>query len=479
MLLVGIKVFQNGRNVRWRTRPEPDPELSGVDPFSRTNPGMIVNALPLIITSNFSLLTGTGTNPTIYLGRKSWSTLIWPPVRIVPLHEESSWYLITPYSVQRSNSSEKTLVAPMNGSFLLAFGFIAISTTVVIVAIAALESGTRFELWTSILGVMSWMAMVMIEVSTIVPLREVNSTRLLRFMLALWLLLALYVTNIYKSLITSEASSFFPYVTPCTSLLDTENMKIYFFVDESDCERFTKAKKEAIATLNNSAEFYALTCPWLEYESYEDPSCRFFARLFHRMLAAGHDDIHAQLYDLRVRLDFVCPSNLDRIILERQDKRLLFVVTEDEFDYYWNIFKGKMQSQRFLKFAYNKESRQDIFYGSISAIVATGGLDSGRDGVTGRVRAMLSSGIYSLWVRWEKLKFLRHQIPRGQFVKETEDSPQPLSLANSDTQTILGGMLGALGTAFIVFLCENLVSCSKQATLAFYLLFVTSTYRSA
>ena len=464
IMLVDEKVFQNGRNVRWRTIPQLDPMLNNAaDPFSRANPGRIMNALVSTIVSNFSLRRGTkAQDPRVHLYIRNWFHLH-APLHIVPVHQELPWYLITPDSVERSQSSGETLIAPLSINMVLLLGSTAVLTLTVTVTIAAFKSAIRFDLWTSIVGVASWMALTLVEVPMEVPLRKVHSKRLLRFMLALWLLLTLYVTNIYKSSITSDASYFFPYVSPWHSLWDTQNMTIYFFVNESDCESFMKAKEKATTCLNNSAEFNFFACLQPEVTSFESSRCFLHDRLSHTQMRLGIN--HWQrLSELLTRLDYVCPSGLDRIIQESEGKRIVFIVTEDEFDYYWNIFKGKMQSQKYPRFAYNKESRQDIFSGRISAIVTTGGLDSGRDEVTGRVRSLLSSGIYSLWVRWEAFRFPRKKIPRGSFVKETDESPQPISLARSDIQLIFCFTFGGLGVALLGFMREVTLSSKSRSS---------------
>ena len=160
-------------------------------------------------------------------------------------------------------------------------------------------------------------------------------------------------------------------------------MTIYFFVNQSDCADFTKAKSLAVERFNNAADFYLLSCLLFRQESFEPPKYDLYDRLTHRTQMYDANEMR-QRNSIIERMDLVCPSELDRIIVSNEkDKRLIFVVNGDELDYYGNIFKGKMQNRRFPRFAYHKEIRQDFFTGPPTAVVTTGGLNEVRDEITG------------------------------------------------------------------------------------------------
>ena len=156
------------------------------------------------------------------------------------------------------------------------------------------------------------------------------------------------------------------------------------------------------------------------------------------------------------------PERIEKILetMKANKTNGAFVTYADEFQHNWAMFAQIMERHPDWKIANNFAS-QDKFGLQAQAYIFSEGLHRRyRNRVEGRFKTLLSSGIYGLWSKWQRIKFsmsgLRYDEKK---LEATNGSPgDPLSFENSEISWLfLAHCLMSLG-AFVVFGVEQVLN---------------------
>ncbi|CAG7731861.1 unnamed protein product [Allacma fusca] len=152
---------------------------------------------------------------------------------------------------------------------------------------------------------------------------------------------------------------------------------------------------------------------------------------------------------------FFCDEDLEKIIeTSLTSPRTALVLFSKEFDYYWSRVGLKMQGTK-LKFAHNRNAGNDPFLRSPVSIYIANRFKEKYHYVAKRVQIMLSSGFYSLWEKWDRIRFPEcHSNFRGNANSHGTDV-RALSMESS-LVLALYAFLWSLLLSLVIFIAEIL-----------------------
>ena len=158
-----------------------------------------------------------------------------------------------------------------------------------------------------------------------------------------------------------------------------------------------------------------------------------------------------KLRPLVQRADLICGTSIDTVIGKDLTKpRTAFVTTKESFEKDWSAFQSFMaKPKNKYKFVHSCAA-EDATLRAFQGYYITGRLTGvNGDLVLKRMRGLMSSGIYGLWKKWDKLRLMFKASSIS-----TKQNAVPLSLADSDIQQMLDLLLFGVFIALIVFLIE-------------------------
>ena len=138
---------------------------------------------------------------------------------------------------------------------------------------------------------------------------------------------------------------------------------------------------------------------------------------------------------------------------------IAFLTFEHEFHNNWEKFKKIMEKNPSIKYA-NNFNVDDPIGATWEGLVFTDGLHPRlARGVIGRFKKLISSGIYSFWAKWDRIRFSQSGLQSCKKVANREIlKPGPLSFDNSGTPWLIRGQIIAWTSAMLVVMMENIVS---------------------
>ncbi|CAG7821335.1 unnamed protein product, partial [Allacma fusca] len=106
------------------------------------------------------------------------------------------------------------------------------------------------------------------------------------------------------------------------------------------------------------------------------------------------------------------------------------VVYSYAFKYYWEMVRGFMEENHF-KFAHNWKTQGDATFSRSISVYVGMLVEEQYDQLFKRAQAMMESGLYWLWDKWDKISFPR-RMPKPRFRSLREgNAPKALSMNSS------------------------------------------------
>ncbi|CAG7731860.1 unnamed protein product [Allacma fusca] len=147
-----------------------------------------------------------------------------------------------------------------------------------------------------------------------------------------------------------------------------------------------------------------------------------------------------------------CPEDLEKIIENNLTlPQTALVIFSKEFEYYWDRLRIKMEGTNW-KFAHNRNAGNDPLLRSPTSIYITKYFHEKYQYVVRRARIMLSSGLYSIWEKWDRIRFPECNSD-FRSMKPHESDVRALSMERS-LALALWAFLWGLVICLVVFLTE-------------------------
>ena len=280
------------------------------------------------------------------------------------------------------------------------------------------------------------------------PSQRSNAT--LKITVAVWLTVTAAILNVYQAAFSSEFALTFPFVTSWRLLTELDNFTFYLLVSNDLCAEFmTKRNGRAITKY---AECFDNTLLF--------PECRFLHKL---VFIAEQERIHrhnVKLADLLQRLwekfHLLCNSEENihnrSYIEKKSSKGIAFLSYDYEFPHNWNKFSKIMEMNPSLRYGHNLDDDDD-FGVTFQGYMFTDGLHSRfSNAVIGRFKYLISSGIYWLWEKWDRIRFSQSGLKTGEGVTSRSKivSPKALAFDNSGAPWLFGAQIVVWVTAMFV-----------------------------
>ena len=152
-------------------------------------------------------------------------------------------------------------------------------------------------------------------------------------------------------------------------------------------------------------------------------------------------------WNLVDNLHIVCMNNIETVIAEELIRPgTAFVSPSNHFSTDWRIFQAANRQKKHVKFAFSGNAEEPLlkFY---EAIGFPAGLHKiHKSQVPARLKALLTSGIYQLWEKWETL---RNIFNTEASIKQNHIQFLALSLQGSDIYVVF----------LVLFTCESVLLC--------------------
>ncbi|CAG7828837.1 unnamed protein product [Allacma fusca] len=130
-----------------------------------------------------------------------------------------------------------------------------------------------------------------------------------------------------------------------------------------------------------------------------------------------------------------------------------FVMTSNQFTFYWNYFQKEMDQNPKYAFAHNKNVK-DMFLRIPQAFVLSMGWNSMYQRVPKRALNLLSSGIYWFWEKWELLRFHRTKYIQEGIGQEMSAVFRELSMIHPNVRYIFYVLCLGILLSSVAFVSE-------------------------
>ena len=462
MMETYVKVINGGRNVQWTVYQDVFSFYEWVPPKQK------VTYCPMTLNSTSTCLLGDLGAIALFL----YETLNWTSVLALendsydlefthPALRPWSYFERKPIELFIAGHSQSFRVitsagvAEEGGTFLAQFrkpldrfGWICIFISVIAITFSLagkngrplLHFGTalRVNLFALISVMLGKPAIVSTRAEASRAFGTVGSLLFMTWVFASFFLSSSY-TGIFHSaqIVGSKCSSNY---TEIASLL---GFKLFFAYEKSmfsnsRCNSVEESMhmQEMLKSYNNYTEqtdyFWLSMCEESRVVQLEDTRnpCAFHGVMKH-MPYSGVSVVplvtkYRTLYDnLTATMRLFCVDSLDKIVgTELTKPRTAFLSPENHFETDWSHFKATMKSESGHKFAFSKH--EDRFLQIPEYYEITSGMNEyHKKVVPRRMKALMSSGIYSLWRKWEGLRHMFQQR------KPLSEQVLPLGFRNS------------------------------------------------
>ena len=299
---------------------------------------------------------------------------------------------------------------------------------------------------------------------------------------AAWLIGSTALINSYGASFNSETLRMFSYETEYEKLIQLKNFMLYVLLDANECKKLWWLKK--------TPEDMDLACLGFEFPECEIGfriySQRYYMRTkveeMSRTRGKGdHGSIRTspevlsgakQLLEILTNFEnnlFILCNNPEQVeitveAIVKKGERAAFITYEYEFQYNWAIFTEIMKRRPNWKFASNFESH-DRFGMEENVYLFSSGLHKPfKERFEGRLKVLVSSGIYKLWSKWQRIRFSMSGLRHGNSKLEpTNGSPgDSMSFENSAASWLFWAQSLAWLGAVIAFVAELMYDFVKQ-----------------
>ena len=397
---------------------------------------------------------------------------------------------ITAADAHSRKNSHKVYFAPFALAVWLALIFSILASSLAVgVFTAVVNGGTgRCNLVSVTAELIMWKLMLMIgQCKDMVGPKVWPSVRYRRgiaISVALWMVASTALANTYQAIFSSDSTQNFPYRTPWEKLIELgNNFTVFLLV--SDTLKCGEMFRQFAVPLQQQRGFHAaIICNARGY-SYGNaqlkfPECSTFATIdslyteisiqneaSRGVKGSGHKANKFKgnlIRSLWSKSNLLCGSEenieFNANPMRMDGRKVAFVTYEHEFAYYWNKFNILMKRYPSWRFGNNFDADDDFGVNGKGFMFTDGMRPEQRNPFVGRLKVLLSSGIYALWERWERIKFSKSGIRNENDMKKVAGvavgGMSPLAFENSGTPWLVAGLMTTLAIAVCVFLVELL-----------------------
>ncbi|CAG7717041.1 unnamed protein product, partial [Allacma fusca] len=233
-----------------------------------------------------------------------------------------------------------------------------------------------------------------------------------RIVIQLYILMVVVISNAYKGTLKSDFSVEEDAKTELQYFHELQDFQLYLLVETRDCEYIgppdVSSNIHLTCTLNTKMRPYCDFYHQLQAERARlevlgmvtwdrDASKRFVRK-------------SSTIADAQNQTFVKCQNSVAELLAKGLEEKLAFVSTSEDFDYNWDLISTEMgkNSHEKIRLGHNLKV-EDGFLGGFEGYSITPGLDVRyHHWVPDRLRISVSSGIYSLWERWDKIRFPKH-----------------------------------------------------------------------
>ncbi|CAG7733869.1 unnamed protein product [Allacma fusca] len=459
MLVARETLTKNGTNILWITaKPSGDADvlLDNRTPFYRKSPARLrVSTLKFLLSGNNSTLMGNydkilerdqdpknyiwGAGKPRILWQLDWNTMQMPDnLYFYITGSTSTFKFITSDGITRkSDETFQRFIIPFQPSFWY-FLLGTLILTAFFMTIILYKMQPNVSLPRKFMGTLAKLLYVLLEQDADYNEMTVMAARFSKGALITWLVAAIVITNAYKGVVNSNFVFSFPYETKWRTLMDLSNFKLYL-----------PTKNESVCSSHRSLQYTTRSLVGVQKNMKFEPH-EFFNQLNRRYTMSvleRYDDepkwqrTHNILQYTMDRIYFFCDQTqtLAYIIKkELREPKTAMVVETKQFPIYWRQVRDLVRANRKLKFAHNYKIT-DNFLKMPSGYYLTGGMDQVYQLVPNRLKILMSSGIYWLWEKWDKIIFPDYESEAGrddggntEFLESNTATVRPLILRDPD-----------------------------------------------
>lgn len=160
---------------------------------------------------------------------------------------------------------------------------------------------------------------------------------------------------------------------------------------------------------------------------------------------------------------YLCKNSLPSYISsELTQQKMVFFVFAQDVEEYFRIFKDKTtKNSNRMRFAHNKH-HDDNFLSRLKVFEITGGRQEDQKAVSERIKALMTSGIYNVWDKWERAHALAVAGRIGNEKSVSTKLPQPLTIVNPNVWVVFALLKGCLIIACVSFSVEVLMTSKSS-----------------
>ncbi|CAG7701574.1 unnamed protein product [Allacma fusca] len=272
--------------------------------------------------------------------------------------------------------------------------------------------------------------------------------RIRKIVLAAWFLICIIITNSYKGIIKAHFAVTFPFETHWRFIEELSNFTLY--LPGGKCRR--TVSRSGLTTVNFDTyknEFSSRTC--MKWPPGKSENEFLYYSLTEEFISLPNSGSRLE----GRQFECVCANEWENLILKNLTKQnTAILIQANEFEYFWRKIKILMGSQSSLKFAHNKRIFDGFFRRRKFIYISSGMEDIHKNPAHNRIRTLLSSGIYWMWEKWDKLRYPSEVSVTNTSGLENVQNVKPLSLTGSDINLTFLLLLMCSFCCTAVFLLE-------------------------
>ena len=251
-----------------------------------------------------------------------------------------------------------------------------------------------------------------------------------------WLVSSFIIFSNYGAYFSAESLREFAYTSEYERLMDLAGFKIFYLLDEQNFELMCKnCPSTDVVSMADRCNWYlspgVQECELVHYSVDElyyyrakddemDKECRLTRNQTAKAACQSSSDgrietrkllglVERLYYMINYKSSFLRsnPETLEQMLddVTAEETAAAFLSTDYEFRHHWKTVSEIMQRRPDLKIANNFRSDDNFGVREVGFWFTSGMHEPFRRRFVGRMEALLSSGIYGLWNKWQRIRF--------------------------------------------------------------------------
>ncbi|CAG7829635.1 unnamed protein product [Allacma fusca] len=476
-----LKVTGKGKNIFWAPQleifknkydfvysavlPHKTPGLFSSSPFHRHNPRRLLDSVMFFLISHLN-----NSDIKIYQGSKC--PMITYDYQTNELKQyfyvgtRNHFKFITPDHVYSVRSSFELYTKPFGLIVWVAVIGAVITVSIILERISGYHNSNPIKFARIFMKTFSTLLEQQVRVRE--PLKKLFHVPYIIW--GTYLLMGVIITNYYKGTVKSDFTIQFPYETKWKYLEDIQGFQYFVLVEERHCRKYNlsgvvKANDYYSSNLTagksiRSYEFYSELRyeHWKLVQGYTIVAQRTFSDALYNYVSQRLEKVSSFIRNMF----FLCELDMVEFLKGNGSHGKIAVITANEdIDYHWGFLQKAVTAvpKMELQFGSNKKIEDDQFLRNPAYFMSTKGTDELRHGVPFRLRALISSGIFNLWEKWDKIRFTN---PKR--VGQVGDNAKSLGFHSSNIHILFFMLLLGISCAIVIILVEIMVKTLESVS---------------